>query len=72
MTKVEQLKARAYVIDILEETAKQKKDQIKYITESIEEDEKNGVETSDWEKGEREEAKKQLQMIEYIIEEIAK
>ena len=72
MTKVEQLKARAYAIDILEEKAKQEKDQIKYITDCIEESKKEGGEPSNWDLQNLEAAKKELQMIEYIIEEIAK
>ena len=54
MTKVEQLKARAYAIDILEENKKE------------------GEEPSNWDLQNLETAKKELQMIEYIIEEIAK
>lgn len=72
MTKVEQLKARAYVIEILEEKAKQIKDQIKYTTECIEESKKEGEEPSNWDLQNLEATKKELEMIEYIIEEIAK
>lgn len=72
MTKVEQLKARAYAIDILEEKAKGKKDQIEYITDCIEESKKEGENPSNWDLESLETAKKELQMIEYIIEEIAK
>lgn len=72
MTKVEQLKARAYAIDILEENAKRQKDQIKYITDCIEESKKEGEDPSNWDLQNLEAAKKELQMIEFIIEEIAK
>lgn len=72
MTKVEQLKARTYAIDILEEKAKQEKDQIKYIADCIEEAKKEGEEPSNWDIQNLETAKKELQMIEYVIEEIAK
>lgn len=72
MTKVEQLKARAYAIDILEEKAKQLKDQIKYTADCIEEAKIEGVEPSSWDLQNLEETKRELQMVEYVIEEIAK
>lgn len=72
MTKVEQLKARAYAINIFEEKEKQLKDQIEYTANCIEEAKIEGVEPSIWDLENLEETKRELQMVEYVIEEIAK
>lgn len=72
MTKVEQLKARAYAINILEEKEEQLKDQIEYTANCIEEAKIEGVEPSIWDLENLEKTKRELQMVEYVIEEIAK
>lgn len=65
MTKVEQLKARAYTIIRLEELIEATKEENK----RMEEDKENLME---WEKERIEDNKEKIRMMEFIIEEIAK
>lgn len=66
MTKIEQLKARAYVIEVLEEEiAKQEQIKQYYIGEKPEE-------LGEYERKQLREADDKIRKLEYIMEEIAK
>ena len=65
MTKVEQLKARAYTIVRLEEIIEATKEENKRAEE-------NKEDLMDWEVERIEDNKEKIRMMEFIIEEIAK
>lgn len=66
MTKVEQLKARAYVIELLEEQIEiHEKTKENYRNQKIED-------MTDWEIKELTRADDEIRKLEYIIEELAK
>lgn len=66
MTKVEQLKARAYTIDLIEKQIKNLEDTKEYITA-------NGPEKmNEWQIKQLTEADDEIMWLEYIEEELAK
>lgn len=67
MTKVEQLKAKMYAIEILEERLKLNEETEESIMNRNKEDD-----IMDWEVEAIEEARNRIQQLEYIIEELAK
>ena len=67
MTKVEQLKAKMYAIEILEERLKLHEETEESIMNRNKEDD-----IMDWEVEAIEEARNRIQQLEYIIEELAK
>ena len=66
MTKVEQLKARAYVIELLEELIEQREQTKDSYRDQRPED------MTDWEIKELTRADDEIRKLEYIIEELAK
>ena len=66
MTKVEQLKARAYAIDLIEEQTKNLKDTKEYMKANEPE------EMSEWQIKQLTEADNKIRWLEYIEEELAK
>lgn len=66
MTKVEQLKARAYAIDILEEQIKNLEDTKEYMRTE------NQEEMNEWQIKQLTEADDKIRWLEYIMEELAK
>lgn len=66
MTKVEQLKARAYTIDIIEEKIKNLKDTKEYMRTE------NPEEMNEWQIKQLTEADDKIKWLEYIEEELAK
>ena len=66
MTKAEQLKARVYAIEILEQRMKENERQIEWNTPT------DGAEISEYTEREIREAKSNIEQIKFIIEEIAK
>lgn len=65
MTKVEQLKARAYTIERLEEIIEATREENKRMEE-------NKEDQMEWEMERIEDNKEKIRMMEFIIEEIAK
>lgn len=66
MTKVEQLKARAYAIDLMEEQIKNLEDTKEYIKTN------NQEEMNEWQIKQLTEADDKIRWLEYIEEELAK